>query len=178
MRGSNPYLPRVRDLQVHLPAPSAPQEAKKLEHMGGVVGIAMNSVLLVHEHPEEGMTWLFDSCGGHSDTFGHYHYHAPPLCLLKSLGIPVPNASSWWKTQGANAWASHGPEVQIGWAMDGAPIMGPYRGDVLARVEDLDECHGAVDATGEQLDRCPLQEMSCSGTDTSWSPQHRTCLPA
>ena len=21
------------------------------------------------------------SCGGHGDTFGHYHYHAPPLCL-------------------------------------------------------------------------------------------------
>lgn len=29
------------------------------------------------------MTWLFDDCGGHGDTYGHYHYHAPPLCLMK-----------------------------------------------------------------------------------------------
>ena len=49
----NPYIPRVRDLKVHLPVPSAPTAAKNLDHVGGVVGIAMNSVLFVHEHPEE-----------------------------------------------------------------------------------------------------------------------------
>ena len=35
---------------------------------------------------KEGMTWLFDDCGGHGDTYGHYHYHAPPLCLMKCHG--------------------------------------------------------------------------------------------
>ena len=59
---------------------------------------------------------------------GHYHYHAPPLCLLKSLGVPVPKKSAWWKSAGAAAWPEHGPEVQIGWALDGAPIMGPFKG--------------------------------------------------
>lgn len=49
----NPYIPRVRDLKVHLPVPSAPTAAKNLDHVGGVVGIAMNSVLFVHEHPKE-----------------------------------------------------------------------------------------------------------------------------
>eukprot|EP00438_Fugacium_kawagutii_P013667 Skav213140 [mRNA] locus=scaffold107:466615:469372:+ [translate_table: standard] len=79
---------------------------------------------------EEGMTWLFDNCGGHGDTYGHYHYHAPPLCLLRSLGVPVPVNSSWWKNEGVKAWPSHGPELQIGWALDGAPIMGPFKGGI------------------------------------------------
>ena len=65
---------------------------------------------------QEGWTWLFDNCGGHGDTYGHYHYHAPPLCLLKSLGLPVPKNSSWWKFEGEKAWPKSGPEVQVGWA--------------------------------------------------------------
>ena len=77
----NPYVPRVRHVKVSLPSFTTPGSAQSLEHVGGVVGMAMNSVLFVHEHPDEGMTWLFDNCGGHGDTFGHYHYHAPPLCL-------------------------------------------------------------------------------------------------
>ena len=64
---------------------------------------------------QEGWTWLFDNCGGHGDTYGHYHYHAPPLCLLKSLGLPVPKNSSWWKFEGEKAWPESGPEVQVGW---------------------------------------------------------------
>ncbi|CAE7736768.1 unnamed protein product [Symbiodinium sp. CCMP2456] len=148
----SPFLPYERELKVWLPAPptlravGAPQSPKAL---GGVVGIALNSVLFVHEHPGEGMTWVIDNCGGHGDTFGHYHYHAPPICLLRSLGVPVPEAA-WWKAGGAEQWASHGPEVQIGWALDGAPIMAPFKAGVQVKKEMLDECHGAVDnVTGE-----------------------------
>ena len=47
----NPYVPRTRDLKVQLPHPSAPGAPKKLDKVGGVVGIAMNSVLFVNEHP-------------------------------------------------------------------------------------------------------------------------------
>ena len=140
----SPFLPYERELKVWLPAPPtqirAPQSPKAL---GGVVGIALNSVLFVHEHPGEGMTWVIDNCGGHGDTFGHYHYHAPPLCLLRSLGVPVPKGS-WWKSGGAEQWASHHPEVQIGWALDGAPIMAPFKDGVQVKKEMLDECHGAV----------------------------------
>ncbi|CAL1166432.1 unnamed protein product [Cladocopium goreaui] len=143
----NPYIPRARDLKVQLPKASAPGAPKGLEELGGVVGVAMNGVLFVHEHPEEGWTWLFDNCGGHGDTYGHYHYHAPPLCLLKSLGVPVPKNSSWWKFEGEKAWPKSGPEVQVGWALDGAPIMGPFKGGVRAEKKLLDECHGAIDET-------------------------------
>ncbi|CAE7773394.1 ttn-1 [Symbiodinium necroappetens] len=149
----SPFLPYERELKVWLPAPptlravGAPQSPKAL---GGVVGIALNSVLFVHEHPGEGMTWVIDNCGGHGDTFGHYHYHAPPICLLRSLGVPVPKQGAWWKSGGAEHWASHGPEVQIGWALDGAPIMAPFKAGVQVKKEMLDECHGAVDpVTGE-----------------------------
>ena len=100
----------MHDLKVWLPAPSQPGAAKSLEAVGGIVGVAMNSVLFVHEHPGEGMTWVMDNCGGHGDTFGHYHYHAPPLCLLRSLDVPVPEGS-WWKTAGRNAWPAAGPEA-------------------------------------------------------------------
>eukprot|EP00439_Symbiodinium_sp_Y106_P029403 s7913_g3.t1 len=142
--------PRVRDLQLSLPsAPGTPGTRKSLHGKDGIAGIALNSVLFVHEHPGEGMTWILDNCGGHGDTFGHYHYHAPPLCLLRSLGVAVP-AGDWWKTGGRASWAAQGPEVQVGWALDGAPIMGPYRAGTLANVAELDECHGAIDkATGE-----------------------------
>jgi len=143
----NPYIPRARDLKVQLPKASAPGTPKSLEELGGVVGVAMNGVLFVHEHPEEGWTWLFDNCGGHGDTYGHYHYHAPPLCLLKSLGLPVPKNSSWWKFEGEKAWPESGPEVQVGWALDGAPIMGPFKAGVRAEKKLLDECHGAIDET-------------------------------
>ena len=58
-----------------------------------------------------------------------YHYHIPPICLLKSLGGTVPKRSDWW--------ISNNPETQwpestdresplVGWAMDGFPIFGPY----------------------------------------------------
>ena len=143
----NPYIPRARDLKVQLPKASAPGTPKGLGKLGGVVGIAMNGVLFVHEHPEEGWTWLFDNCGGHGDTYGHYHYHAPPLCLLKTMGLPVPKNSSWWKFEGEKAWPKSGPEVQVGWALDGAPIMGPFKAGVRTEKKLLDECHGAVDET-------------------------------
>jgi len=145
----NPYVPRVRNLKLDLPAFVPKTGAMhSLKTVGGVVGVAMNSVLLVHEHPEEGMTWLFDNCGGHGDTYGHYHYHAPPLCLMKSLGLPVPEQGAWWKDTGVSAWPEEGPEVQIAWALDGAPIMGPYKGGSRTEKKQLDECHGAVDASG------------------------------
>lgn len=145
----NPYVPRVRDLKLHVPSFSSRGTAQSLQKVGGVVGIALNSVLFVHEHPEEGMTWLFDSCGGHGDTYGHYHYHAPPLCLMSSLGLPVPPLGTWWKDAGKSAWPLKGPEVQIGWALDGAPIMGPFKNGLRTEKTMLDECHGAIDASGE-----------------------------
>ena len=52
----------------------------------------------------------FDQCGGHSssDTEPSYHYHVPPVCLLRQLGA-----------------AEGVPSPQVGWMLDGFPIYGP-----------------------------------------------------
>ena len=63
------------------------------------------------------------------------------------MGLPVPKNSSWWKFEGEKAWPKSGPEVQVGWALDGAPIMGPFKAGVRTEKKLLDECHGAVDET-------------------------------
>ena len=148
-RHVNPYFPRVHQLEFWLPEKPHGQSPVTLDTVDGIVGVALNSALLVHEHPGEGMTWLLDNCGGHGDQFGHYHYHAPPLCLLRNQGVLVPSGS-WWKDIGPDAWPLDGPEVQIGWAMDGARIMSPYRGGKRVDPAVLDACHGVTDPrTGE-----------------------------
>ena len=48
------------------------------------IAISRQGQQILRQH-QEGMTWLFDDCGGHGDSYGHYHYHAPPLCLMKWL---------------------------------------------------------------------------------------------
>eukprot|EP00439_Symbiodinium_sp_Y106_P003456 s1590_g1.t1 len=58
----SPFVPRVRDLQLNLPAvPGVPGTPKTLQDKEGIAGIALNSVLFVHEHPGEGMTWILDT---------------------------------------------------------------------------------------------------------------------
>ena len=98
-------------------------------------GAARSSgVMIVYKHPEEGATtFLFDSCGGHGEA-NRYHYHLPPICLIRSLGGTVPRVSDWWLAPNAESqWPSMAktPEKSplIGWAIDGAPIFGPYNPD-------------------------------------------------
>ena len=52
----------------------------------------------------------FDHCGGHSATTADasFHYHVPPVCLLRQLGA-----------------AEGVPSPQVGWAFDGFPVYGP-----------------------------------------------------
>ena len=42
------------------------------------------------------MSLSFDECGGHGDSKNRYHYHLPPICLLRSLGGAVPERADWW----------------------------------------------------------------------------------
>lgn len=65
---------------------------------------------------------IFDTCGGHPNLHGAYHYHKiPDSCLYKG-------------------------EIDefIGVALDGFPIYGPRASDVdhLITSADLDKCHG------------------------------------
>jgi len=160
------YTPLKKDLRFKIPSnPTSLRSRKELDPAhGGVIGVAVNGVPIVYEHPGEGAnTLLFDSCGGHGDLSNRYHYHIPPVCLLRSLGGTVPRLGDWWLAPNAETqWpgkAKAGTEKSplVGWAIDGNPIFGPYNpenGELVApggasggdecTSNTLDECNGMV----------------------------------
>ena len=92
--------------------------------MGGTVGVMLTGVLLFSAFDAGGRdagAWeVQDSCDGHPQMDGVYHYHTLSTCIT-DVGV----------------------EDVIGWALDGFPITGPTVGkhDVLTTA-DLDVCHG------------------------------------
>ena len=88
----------------------------------------------------------FDQCGGHSssDTEPSYHYHVPPVCLLRQLGA-----------------AEGAPSPQVGWMLDGFPIYGPLgpggaamktctvTGGTFGVDDCTDDCGGFYGDTGD-----------------------------
>jgi len=138
-------------------APGAPGDvAKEIED--DVVGILNNGVLL----DSHNQTWSYDSCSGHSDTNGKYHYHIPPSCLLKDMGMDYADTHTWWMDDGivrayddmASQFPSTGsPSPVIGRALDGFPIYALYDDEgVLQRGAEydgeLDKCNGKLDSSG------------------------------
>lgn len=90
-------------------------------------GVAINSVLLMSQHTDHDFPRKLDACGGTVDSDGRYHYHTLPHCLVQDL-----NAENSF--------------VQIGTALDGHHIYGPYDEDgVLVSRNSLDECQGTVE---------------------------------
>ena len=73
---------------------------------------------------------VFDSCDGHPQEHGIYHYHKIPSCVY--------NSSTSMQL--------------LGVALDGHPIFGPKdeSGTVLM-TKDLDKCHGRTLNDGELL---------------------------
>jgi len=101
----------------------------------GQIGTAINGVVFFNPFEMEGMNavdgysevWL-DSCCGHPQQTGVYHYHKYPSCVR-----------SPFKDDGKE----HSPI--IGFAFDGFPLYGPYESEGLM----------AKDATGDRsLDVC------------------------
>jgi len=92
--------------------------------MGGQVGVMLTGVVLFNGFDAEGRdagAWeVQDSCGGHPEKNGMYHYHTLSSCIQN---IDV--------------------QTVIGFALDGYPITGPKvsSGNILT-TSDLDECHG------------------------------------
>ena len=116
-----------------------PLEPKLNDHITrlpmGPIGTAVNGVVYFNPFEQGGMNavegysevWL-DSCCGHPQQTGVYHYHKYPVCV-----------KSPFKDNGKQ----HSPV--IGFAFDGFPIYGPYESEGLM----------AKDAVGEQtLDAC------------------------
>jgi hypothetical protein len=107
----------------------------------GPVGTAINGVVFFNPFEAGGMNavegysevWL-DSCCGHPQQEGVYHYHKYPSCV---------------KSPFADDGKQHSPI--IGFAWDGFPVYGPYEeSGVMARDlksdRALDVCNGHEDA--------------------------------
>ena len=104
--------------------PRSPQPASNnLATPLGPIGVFVNGVPMFNA--EDGFSWnmqgvwhrnaiiaeaiSFDSCSGHPQNQGVYHYHQQPECLRVQLG---------------DDGSTHSPI--IGWAFDGYPVYGPH----------------------------------------------------
>lgn len=135
----NPNSIRVQDFVFRLPL--QPQMSKTVTRLPmGPVGVALNGVVFFNPFEAGGMNavegyaevWL-DSCCGHPQQEGVYHYHKYPTCV-----------KSPFRDDGKR----HSPI--IGFAFDGFPVYGPFESDgVLAKDlkgnRALDECSGHED---------------------------------
>lgn len=94
--------------------------------MGGEVGVMTNGVVVFNAFDAGGRdagAWeVQDSCDGHPQNKGEYHYHSLSRCIIDQSVSKV-----------------------IGYALDGFPISGPRVSDNnYLTTDDLDECHGIV----------------------------------
>ncbi len=94
--------------------------------MGGEVGVMLTGSALFNAFDAGGRdagAWeVQDSCGGHPQNRGEYHYHSLSSCITDQSVKTV-----------------------IGYALDGYPITGPKVGESnYLTTDDLDECHGIV----------------------------------
>jgi hypothetical protein len=135
----NPNSIRVQDFTFRLPL--EPKLADKITRLPmGAIGMALNGVVFFNPFEMGGMNavegysevWL-DSCCGHPQQTGVYHYHKYPSCV-----------KSPFKDDGKQ----HSPI--IGFAWDGFPLHGPYEeSGVMAKdlkgARALDVCNGHHD---------------------------------
>ncbi len=85
----------------------------------GPIGIAANGIVFFNpfDADSQDATNFMDSCCGHPNPFGQYHYHKYPICV-----------NTPWSDDGD----AHSP--LLGFAFDGFPIYGPYESKgVMAR---------------------------------------------
>lgn len=136
----NPNTIRVQDFTFRLPLmPRLADEITRLPM--GPIGTALNGVVFFNPFEAGGMNavegynevWL-DSCCGHPQQTGVYHYHKYPSCVKS----PFPDNGK-----------RHSPV--IGFAFDGFPVYGPYESaGVMAKdlkgSQALDVCNGHKDA--------------------------------
>lgn len=130
----NPNSIRKQDYTFYIPR--KPRIASKPTRLPmGPVGVALNGIPFYNPFNAEGedaVTGLyaevFDSCCGHPDQLGRYHYHKYPVCV---------------KTPFHDRPGEH--SALIGYAFDGFPIYGP-QGESGKPPTDLDNCNGHTDA--------------------------------
>jgi hypothetical protein len=121
----NPNSIKTQTLSFTLPASPTALSAPGCMG-GGTIGIMTTGVALFNGFDAEGRdagAWeIQDSCGGHPQISGEYHYHTLSSCITDVSSTTV-----------------------IGYAIDGYPITGPTvnKGNIMT-TKDLDECHGTT----------------------------------
>jgi YHYH protein len=125
----NPNSIRERDILLRLPAePIIATQAGCIPM--GMVGFAISGAAIFNAFDAQGRDApayeIQDSCNGHPERSGSYHYHDWSPCLGKDAS--------------GKAYPANTP---VGWMLDGFPILGPIdeQGKVVTNA-DLDECHG------------------------------------
>jgi hypothetical protein len=135
----NPNTISVQDFTFRLPL--APRKSDSITRLPmGPIGMSLNGVVFFNPFEMEGRNavagydevWL-DSCCGHPQQTGVYHYHKYPTCV---------------KSPFIDDGKSHSPI--IGFAFDGFPLYGPYESDGSMAMElkgeqALDACNGHSD---------------------------------
>ncbi len=136
----NPNSVKVQQFVFRLPL--VPEKSNRITTVPmGAIGMALNGVVFFNPFEMEGQNavegysevWL-DSCCGHPQQSGIYHYHKYPSCVKS----PFPDDGK-----------QHSPV--IGFAWDGYPVYGPYEGvgemaKDLKGDQALDVCNGHSDA--------------------------------
>lgn len=113
--------------------PRKPKKAEKpTKTPMGPIGIAINGIPIYNQFNAKGddavKLEVFDSCCGHPDPGGRYHYHKFPVCVKSPFKADE---------------SGHSP--LFAFAFDGFAVYGPEesKGKTPA---DLDECNGHSDA--------------------------------
>ena len=115
--------------------PLKPRRAEQITKLPmGPIGVAINGIPFYNPYNREGhdavegpFAEVFDSCCGHPDPRGRYHYHKYPVCV---------------KSPFRDEPGKHSP--LLGYAFDGFAIYGPN--DTGGKPPtDLDDCNGHAD---------------------------------
>ena len=155
----------ISEQNYSLSLPANPSLAANPSCVGGEVGIAISGAVIFNALDALGRdavaTEIQDSCQGHPQQSGVYHYHGYSDCLEEE-GL--------------------GHSELVGWALDGFGIFGPYgeTGNVIHN-EDLDICHGeshTIDWDGERIEmyhyhmsfEFPYSLGCYRGSAQSWRP--------
>lgn len=127
---------RILKQQYRFFIPLRPVKAEKTTPTPfGPIGVALNGIPFYNPYNREGrdavfgpFAEIFDSCCGHPDQAGRYHYHKYPVCVKSPFKDPK---------------GAHSP--LIGYAFDGFALYGPNGTDGKLPT-DLDECNGHEDS--------------------------------
>lgn len=120
----------IRGQQIEYQLPQMPKSSNTVTCLPpGIIGISLTGVPFYNGFDEGGRDAVAheiqDTCGGHPQQQGEYHYHSGSACADTKPD-------------------SAGHPALIGYALDGFGIYAAQTGTATLTTADLDECHGTV----------------------------------